>query len=192
MEPNRLQPHALEYVSEELEVVVQRATQTEAAQIVSWQVVPLTGGRETVSAIYRLDVQVRLPRKHSPIVVPLVLKLVRMTPERRSSDHWNHWLREAEAYASGTLAHLPAGLAAPACYGVHQHGDVSLFGLSMSAVIRHYKVGHLRRTLCDDDVSILRVELATRLAASTAIGWGGGRSASEEQRNPGSKQFAIG
>src|SRR4051794_12612363 len=123
MEPNRLQPHALEYVSEELEAVVQRATQTEAAQIVSWQVAPLTGGRETVSAIYRLDVQVRVPRKHSPIVVPLVLKLVRMTPERRSSDHWNHWLREAEAYASGTLARLPAGLAAPACYGVYQHGD---------------------------------------------------------------------
>ncbi len=36
---------------------------------------------------------------------------------------WNYCKREVEAYQSGWLDDLPAGLAAPACYGVIEHPD---------------------------------------------------------------------
>jgi Phosphotransferase enzyme family len=36
---------------------------------------------------------------------------------------WNFWKREAMAYASGALATLPPGIAAPVCYGVDDKGD---------------------------------------------------------------------
>ena len=37
--------------------------------------------------------------------------------------NWNYWKREALAYASGALATLPPGIAAPVCYGVDDRGD---------------------------------------------------------------------
>jgi hypothetical protein len=117
-------PAALELAQAEVEAIVQQVTESPRAQVVNWQVEPLTGGRETVSRIYRVRVQVQLPPSRSPIELPLVLKLVRMTPERRSPAHWNYWLREAEAYASGTLAQLPTGLGAPRCYGVKQQEEL--------------------------------------------------------------------
>jgi hypothetical protein len=115
---------SLGLVREELKSVVERATGASAAEVVGWQVIQLTGGRETDSSIYRLDVQVRLPKSQQAIALPLVLKLVRLTPERCSPEHWSYWLREAEAYASGYLAALPAGLAAPRCFGVSWQEDV--------------------------------------------------------------------
>lgn len=115
---------------EELTTVVRRATDTPTAQVVSWRINQLTGGRETVSRIYAVDVKVALPMRAQPVDLRLVLKLVRMTAERRSPDHWNYWLREANAYASGALADLPPGLSAPACYAVEIHDDVAWIWLA--------------------------------------------------------------
>ena len=117
-------PPSLELAHDELEAIVQRATQSHAAQVVSWQVNQLTGGRETVSRIYQVDVQAQVPTSRQLVRLPLILKRVGMTPERLASTHWNYWLREAEAYASHSLTRLPASLAAPQCYGINRSEDV--------------------------------------------------------------------
>jgi hypothetical protein len=38
--------------------------------------------------------------------------------EGPDQTHWNYWRRELYVYESGLLDHLPAGLAAPRCYGL--------------------------------------------------------------------------
>ena len=92
------------------------------ARITDWTVHPLSGGRETVSDIHRVNVRMQLSDGNAN-VLSLILKVVRATPERRSPDHWNYWRREVEAYQSGELAALPAGVATPQCYGVVDRDD---------------------------------------------------------------------
>jgi hypothetical protein len=104
-----------------VEAVVQRATHPQAVQVTGWDVGTLSGGRETVSSIYHVDVSVWFQESRRSSTLRFILKIIRRTADRLSPQHWNYWRREAEAYRSGALAALPAGLSAPACYGVTAH-----------------------------------------------------------------------
>jgi hypothetical protein len=54
--------------------------------------------------------------------------LGRATPERRAALlDTLRWDREGEVYASGLLATLPSGLAAPRCFGVDRHDDGTMW-----------------------------------------------------------------
>jgi hypothetical protein len=106
-----------------VEDVVRQATHPHEAHVISWQVRELTGGREVVSNIYQVTIAARLHDCQALADLIFILKIVRKTPDRLSPEHWNYWLREAAAYQSGALAALPAGLAAPKCYGVTEHDD---------------------------------------------------------------------
>ena len=75
----------LELERSTIEAVVQKATQSQAAQPTDWRVSKLTGGRETESSIYRVDVDVNRPNSAT---LSFILKVVRMTAERRSTSLW--------------------------------------------------------------------------------------------------------
>ena len=106
-----------------VEDVVRQATHPHVAHVISWHVRELTGGWEVVSNIYHVTITARLHGRRTPADLIFILKIVRKTPDRLSPEHWNYWLREAAAYQSEALAALPAGLAAPTCYGVTEHDD---------------------------------------------------------------------
>ena len=62
-----------------------------------------------------------------------VVKVLAHTPDAAGNwptggdvDHWGYWRREADAYGSGLLAGLPAGLRAPECHLVAERPDGSV------------------------------------------------------------------
>src|SRR5262245_33603384 len=60
----------------------------------------------------------------------LILKVIRpaaaaWNPAAREIDHPIYWKREALAYASGLLADLPGGIAAPRCFAIEERADES-------------------------------------------------------------------
>jgi hypothetical protein len=105
----------LELDRDAVEAAVLRATHSANVGVTGWRVSQLTGGREAESSIYRVDVDVDSPSNDT---LCFILKIIRITLERRLPEHWNYWQREALAYQSGALAALPAGLTAPTCFGV--------------------------------------------------------------------------
>jgi hypothetical protein len=74
------------------------------------------------SGIYRLTGQARDHGEIRPWSI--VLKLCTSQLGSAQPTDWNYWQREFLAYQSGLLDHLPAGLAAPRCYGVEQSPEM--------------------------------------------------------------------
>lgn len=105
----------------EVEAVVYCAIPSLKAKVISWQVNKLSGGREVISSVYQVNVQLQGTTNQQLTTLPLILKVVSATVERLAPTHWNYWLREADAYGSHYLTQLPASFAAPQCYGIDRH-----------------------------------------------------------------------
>ena len=94
-------------------------------EVFDWHIAPLSGGWEAATSIYLVTGSAR--QRDTTVDWRLVLKIVRSLADRMDRTHWNYWEREPLAYQSGVLNDLPAGIAAPRCYGVVNRLDDSIW-----------------------------------------------------------------
>ncbi|SDW15020.1 phosphotransferase [Paenibacillus sp. CF384] len=80
----------------------------------------VTGGVYRITGLTSID-------DGSPRSWSLILKVVLVDPNRNDPTHYNYWRREIEAYESGYLRHLPAGIKAPECYGIDENADSTVW-----------------------------------------------------------------
>jgi hypothetical protein len=107
---------------------VRRMLSSDTVEVLDWQFHPLRGGSgNPVSAgLYRFAGS---GQDHGKIMPwSLVLKIAQSPANVGATDagegqdrtHWNYWKREMYVYHSTLLDSLPAGLAAPRCFGVEE------------------------------------------------------------------------
>jgi hypothetical protein len=99
--------------------VAQHMLGSPTAKVVTWECERLYGGNRG-AGVFRLTGEAicRGGRNVGPHPWSAVLKVIRPHPAYRTDD----WALEAQLYQSGVLSELPAGLRAPRCYAVEQHG----------------------------------------------------------------------
>ena len=106
--------------------LVRKALDRPALKITDWKAQPLHGGVEWDSAVFRFQGEAKDAGESIPW--SLVLKVVKSTEKAGSPGGIWYWKREALAYQSGMLHHLPGGnVTAPACYDVQERPDGSLW-----------------------------------------------------------------
>ncbi len=111
-----------------LEPVVRRALDSEVAVVENWSATLLGGG---MGAELGGGVPIRFTGtavdRGAARPWSVVLKVLRRPSaggvSQSDRGHQFYWRREAHLYASGLLDGLPAGLAAPRCYGVDEGAD---------------------------------------------------------------------
>jgi hypothetical protein len=96
--------------------LVQDSLHAPSARVLSWECQPIYGGMGTGTALYRFSGLASHQGKTAPW--SLILKTLDEDSNRADPAHPEWWRREAEAYRSGHLESLPAGLSSPRCYGV--------------------------------------------------------------------------
>ena len=100
--------------------LVRHALGSDTVALVDWQVAPHGGGAG--QCVYRFAGSAEDQGQTVPW--SLILKVVRAQEGEADPAAHQYWKREMLAYQSGLLADLPAGLAAPCCFGVaEQLGD---------------------------------------------------------------------
>lgn len=111
-----------------LQPLLRRALGREHFEVQNWTVRQMGGGAgNPVSlGLYRFSAQ----GTDGPECLngSLILKIIQSPAnlgwhnlgEGQDGAHWNYWKREPLLYQSDLLDHLPAGLAAPRCYGVSE------------------------------------------------------------------------
>jgi hypothetical protein len=106
--------------------LVRKALDRPALQIIDWKVQPLHGGLEWDSAVFRFlgqatDVGETVPWS-------LILKTIKSAEKSTDPGGIWYWKREALAYQSGLLHHLPGGsITAPTCYETSERPDGSMW-----------------------------------------------------------------
>ncbi len=101
--------------------LVQSALNSETVEVMDWDYEQLHGGAGAGNAIYRFAGQGR--DREQTMSWSLILKTVYPEGDNTHISAWNYYKREADAYQSGWLDDLPAGLAAPRCFDVIEHQD---------------------------------------------------------------------
>ncbi|OGO65578.1 MAG: hypothetical protein A2029_08370 [Chloroflexi bacterium RBG_19FT_COMBO_47_9] len=102
--------------------LVAKALKRPALQITDWKVQPIHGGVEWGSAVFRLQGEAR--DGNETISWSVILKTIKATEKAINQGGIWYWKREALAYQSGLLHHLPGGnISAPACYEVSERPD---------------------------------------------------------------------
>jgi len=100
--------------------LVQRALGRGDIEIGQWRCQPIYGGVEMASSLYRFSGDALAAGAMLPWT--LILKIVQAPPgENGDPQGVKYWKREALAYQSGLLSHLPGGLTAPRCYEAIEH-----------------------------------------------------------------------
>ena len=94
--------------------LVRQALGSDSLVPLDWQVAPHGGGAG--QCVYRFAGSAQDQGQTVPW--SLILKAVRAPEGEVDPSASSYWKREMLAYQSGLLADLPAGLAAPRCFGV--------------------------------------------------------------------------
>ena len=109
-----------------LQDLVQKALDYPGLRLKEWTSEQLHGGVEWDSAVFRFKGQAIQDGESVPW--SLILKTVRQAEKSSQAGGIWYWKREALAYRSGLLHHLPGGnVTAPACYRVDERPDGSLW-----------------------------------------------------------------
>jgi hypothetical protein len=120
---------------------VVRAALGATAELADWRVEPINPGMGSATgALYRVTGSARRERQIVPwssIMKVLHLTASSFNPASRAIDHPLYWEREALAYQSGLLEHLPGGITAPRCLGVTRRSGDELW-LWMEEANEHY------------------------------------------------------
>ena len=98
---------------------VRAALQSSAAEVVSWDRSPITGGYgggTGESSVHRFRGMARDHARELPWT--MILKILRKPDS--NPPNGDEWKREMDVYRSGLLDKLPEGLAAPRCFGVEE------------------------------------------------------------------------
>ncbi len=106
--------------SQKLEPLVRESLTRDTVKLEDWCLVPIHKGADMSSGVYRLTGTARDGEDELPW--SMILKVVRPVPGELSPSGWHYWKREALAYTAGLLDDLPAGLSAPRCLRVEDHG----------------------------------------------------------------------
>ena len=102
--------------------LVAKALKRPALRITDWKVQPIHGGVEWGSAVFRFQGEAR--DGNETISWSVILKTIKVTEKATNQGGIWYWKREALAYQSGLLHHLPGGnISAPACYEVSERPD---------------------------------------------------------------------
>jgi hypothetical protein len=102
--------------------LVQRALSSESIQVTQGNSIQLHGGVGKGTAIYRYSGLGRDHRKTVPW--SLILKVIQ-SDQQSTETVWDYYKREAAAYQSGWLEHLPSGLVAPRMIDFTEFSDGS-------------------------------------------------------------------
>lgn len=107
--------------------ISKRILQTEEGAMIRWTCEPIgPKARNFVTdGVYRVSGTNEVKGKVREWTV--ILKIVLADPNRSDPSHYNYWRREAMVYESGLLEHLPEGFQAPACYGIDEQADGSVW-----------------------------------------------------------------
>jgi hypothetical protein len=103
--------------------LVRQALNTPDAVLDGWRFSPLqgsSGGGTFTTIVYRFQGVAHHPGSAQPW--SLILKVLYAVDGQDVSDS-RYWKREAHAYQSGWLAHLPGSLVAPRCFGVLEYPE---------------------------------------------------------------------
>jgi hypothetical protein len=106
---------------------VRQALGSEGVQVTEWARSEMGGGFGGTGALWRIS-GVAADGGDS-VDWSFVLKIVRPNPEALDPSTARYWRREPDAYRSGTLDDLPAGLVAPRCHDVVELEDAILLWL---------------------------------------------------------------
>lgn len=98
--------------------VVRKALRSDTVEVTDWECRPVYGGAGMIAGIFRFAGHAN--SQGSAVPWSVILKSISMTNAHQNPGHFRYGLREVFAYQSGLLGNLPAGLAAPACYGTIQ------------------------------------------------------------------------
>lgn len=101
-----------------VEMIARRALARPDAALISWQAARLSGGRETNSSIYRIDILARFQAASQRQEITVVLKIVDVNDKLDNPAHWNYCRQEAQLYDQGIVRSEMGGINAPHCYGV--------------------------------------------------------------------------
>ena len=115
--------------------IVQQAFQRPNAVLESWQsqAIDYRMINHVTAGLYRISgTSMDCQGSHS---WSLILKILQHNPEEGASKfgssddptHWNYWRREASAYCSNLLQHLPVGCGVPRCYAVSEETPTTLW-----------------------------------------------------------------
>jgi hypothetical protein len=100
--------------------VVRAATGNAALEISRWTCTPIhAGGGAATGGIYRFSGEAGDGPAGHPWSV--ILKVVQIQEDGADTAGSDDWRREAFAYSSSELQHLPPGVGAPRCFGVLEH-----------------------------------------------------------------------
>jgi len=109
--------------------IVRRALKNVTVDLVRWRCAQIHGGAgggagASATAVYRYSGQALA--QGNLLSWSVILKVLKAKDgDAPSASHY--WRREADAYLSGLLAMLPAGLAAPRCLSVSEHPGESIW-----------------------------------------------------------------
>ncbi len=103
-----------------VEPLVRESLGRDAAELIDWHLAPIHKGADLSSSVYRVAGTAR--DRGQEVTWSVILKVVCPTPDEFGSSGWHYWKRESLAYTSGLLDNLPAGLTAPRCLRVEDHG----------------------------------------------------------------------
>jgi hypothetical protein len=100
---------------------------TTSIDVLDWHFQPFLGTYERTasgeSVIFRGSGHARVAGDIYPWSLIVKLSSEANPSGGANPSDWNYWKRELEAYQSGLLTRLPAGIAAPRCYGITQVGE---------------------------------------------------------------------
>ena len=105
---------------QKLERLVRVSLGLDAAELIDWHLVSIRTGADLSFSVYRVAGTARDRGQTVPWSV--ILKVVRPTADELGPSGRHYSQRESLAYTSGLLDALPAGLTAPRCPGVEDHG----------------------------------------------------------------------
>jgi hypothetical protein len=122
--------------------LVRRALNTDQVEVLERFFQPVGGGFSQ-AVIYRFEGQARTPDDHVPWSLILkVLGSASTTKQEPASPEY--WKREALIYQSGLLDTLPAGLAAPRCFGIIEQAADQVW-LWLEAIVDEESIWSLDR-----------------------------------------------
>jgi hypothetical protein len=131
--------------------LVRQSIQRSEAEIVDWKMEALYGGGSLNSEIHRFSGTAR--DRSEVLNWSLILKIIRSPDGQDDPSSLSYWKREALAYQSGLLDHLPGRIYAPHCFAVVEQAGLEMW-LWMEEIIDetrgswsldHY--GHVARQL---------------------------------------------
>lgn len=117
---------ALTLQAADLAPMVAQVLGESAVALVEWRAQPLMAGGSQIVGGLGIQRVTGIARTNVGLQPwSLIVKVLRGGAALASDDPgaWNYWKREALAYQSGLLTHLPGGIRAPRCYAVQEQTD---------------------------------------------------------------------